>query len=353
LGEREVVGIVTARVETQPCLPHGNAEGGILPMPQYFSTAAVEVIQDIHEVDIRIIRGIIGVKVLVYVAVSKVLCAHVVEMVGNLQFSPVCNDVVVAGTFDPGLQLVKLGEGIVLHGVASPGREVSFDIGPADGMWDIDGIDGVIFGGGLGECFKIVIGVFEDFPGQMPEKLEDTGVIPLVLAEGFIIHEEVDDKSAPINGINPGCEFFSADGPLAPGAVGEPEGDIIAETIVFQEELELPAAFWSIDEIRASVTEDVVCAFGEDGVKAAELLNDCRQVVVVDKLRVPEDAGFLVEQFSNGLSMSLYLLNELIAGIEEAETMVVGFGEKFHAAGFGQGLKTGENLGGTGLKLFE
>ena len=44
-------------------------------------TTALEIIQDIHEVYIGVIRRVIGIKIFMHIAVSKIFCAHIIKMV--------------------------------------------------------------------------------------------------------------------------------------------------------------------------------------------------------------------------------------------------------------------------------
>ena len=39
----------------------------------------------------------------------------------------------------------------------------------------------------------------EDMFGHMPQKFENACVLPLMLAEGFVIHKEVDDITAAVD----------------------------------------------------------------------------------------------------------------------------------------------------------
>ena len=51
--------------------------------------ASSDVVEDVHEVDVRVVGRLVGVEVLVHVAVGEPLGAHVVEVVGGLQLAPV------------------------------------------------------------------------------------------------------------------------------------------------------------------------------------------------------------------------------------------------------------------------
>jgi len=51
--------------------------------------------------------------------------------------------------------------------------------------------------------------------------------------------------------------------------------------------------------------------------------------------------------------MLLNLFEKFIAGIKEAETVIVGFGDKLDASGFGQGIKGADDFGAVFLELFD
>jgi hypothetical protein len=89
-------------------------------------------------------------------------------MVGGLELAPVIDNVRIGGLFDILFEAVDLGQGIFLHRIAEPGGEVPLDIGPAYGAGDIDNIDGGVGLYHFGRGFEVVVGVFEDFFGQMP-----------------------------------------------------------------------------------------------------------------------------------------------------------------------------------------
>jgi len=75
-------------------------------------TAAAKIVQNVHKIDVGIVRRVIWVKILMDITVGKVLRTHIIEMVGYLQFPPVCDDIFVAGVFDFFLEPIELVNGI-------------------------------------------------------------------------------------------------------------------------------------------------------------------------------------------------------------------------------------------------
>jgi hypothetical protein len=69
----------------------------------------------------------------------------------------------------------------------------------------------------------------EHFPGQMGHKIEYAGILPLVLAECFIVHKEVDNLAIAIDTVDPGSEFVGHQGVFVPLPIAEAKRDIITE----------------------------------------------------------------------------------------------------------------------------
>lgn len=107
-------------------------------------------------------------------------------------------------------------------------------------MWRVVFADGLVACDGLGGGAEVVAACadVEDFFWQGIEELEDAGFFPLVLAEGFVIHEEVAEVAGVIDAIDPLGERVGVERPMGPAAIGEAEGDVIAEAIVFQQQLD-------------------------------------------------------------------------------------------------------------------
>ena len=60
-----------------------------------------EVVEDVHEIDVAVVGGVVGVEVLVDVAVGEILCTHVVEVVAALEATPVAEEVGVRMAIHP------------------------------------------------------------------------------------------------------------------------------------------------------------------------------------------------------------------------------------------------------------
>ena len=133
--------------------------------------------------------------------------------------------------------------GVGLHRVAKPRRQVSFGIGPAYHVRHVNDADGLIRLYDLARRLEIIVRVSEDFPRQMLHKIEDAGFLPLMLAEGLVVHKQVDDEAVAVDLVDPVREFVGGQRPLRPVAIGEPKRDIVAQRVIFQQESQAIAPF--------------------------------------------------------------------------------------------------------------
>ena len=97
----------------------------------------------------------------------------------------------------------------------------------------------------------------------------------------------------------------------------------------------------------------MVCTFGNYRVEAANLVDNRRQAVVVNKLGISENARCLTEKTFDGLPVGLYLVDKFVLRIQKAQTVIIGFAEKLHAAGVGQLFECGQYLRRKPFELFE
>src|SRR5688500_15140000 len=68
----------------------------------------LHVVEDVHEVDVAVVRAFVRAEVLMHVAVGPVLRAHVVEVVARRQLSPVVEQLLVALLPQRAFELVQL-----------------------------------------------------------------------------------------------------------------------------------------------------------------------------------------------------------------------------------------------------
>jgi hypothetical protein len=272
--------------------------------------------------------------------------------------------------FDGGFEAEAFIEGGVLHGIAAPGGEIALGIGPGDVVVDIVIADGeeLVDGHGGGDEVIFTFGDIEDGFGEFFQELEDAGVFPLVLAKGFVIHEEVAEVAIAVDVVDPLGEFFGREGPLGPTSIGEAEGDVIGEAVVFAEGgegLVLPPncragiAGSHVGVVGGAEAEDAVDTFAEDAGEAAGSVwvfhvgDEVGEFVVVDEFGVAEDAGCDPEELFDLGRVHVDLLDKLTLGINEGEGVAVGLADELAAAGVGELLEEVDDIGAELLKLFE
>ena len=103
--------------------------------------AGAEVVHDVHEVDVGVVRGFVRIEVGMDLAVGVVLGGHVVDVVGGGKAAEVVEDLRVAVVLDGFFEAEELAGGVGLHGVAEPGGQVPGGIGPRDGIGDVQGAE--------------------------------------------------------------------------------------------------------------------------------------------------------------------------------------------------------------------
>jgi hypothetical protein len=94
----------------------------------------------------------------------------------------------------------------------------------------------------------------------------------------------------------------------------------------------------------------MVGTFGDDRVEIAHSINGMGKIVVVNEFGVSENSRFLPEIILDRVHVFVYLFDELGTRIQKTKAVVISFGKKFHAAGFG---KVDESLHDLGAVLGE
>jgi len=265
-------------------------------------------------------------------------------VIRGLEPAPIAQQVRIAAVSDSLLHPVEFRDGVLLHGVAQPGGQIALRVGPTDQVGHVDDVRRLIGVGHLARGLEVVVGVLEDFRRQLSKEVEDAGVLPLMLAEGLVVHEQIDNVSVTVDRVDPLAELSDAERPLAPVPVGESEGDVVAEAVVLQEQLEFRHARGPVDIVGAAIAQDVVRSFGEDRLEAADPGDRLGHLVVVDQFGVSEDLRRLAEQVADQLPVRNDLTDELVRGEQEAQAVVVRLAQELDAAGGRQVLETGQDL---------
>ena len=70
---------------------------------------------------------------------------------------------------------------------------------------------------------------------QRIKKLEDARVGPLVLAESFVVHEQIAAVSITVDLIHPTCKFLGRKRPFLPSTIGEAKGNVVAQAVILEQ----------------------------------------------------------------------------------------------------------------------
>jgi hypothetical protein len=133
-----------------------------------------------------------------------------------------------------------------------------------------------------------------------------------VFAKGLVIHKEVDHIAVAVDGVDPAGKLVGPERPLVPGPIGKPKCYVITEAVVLKQKLKRLRIGRTVDEVRTSVAQDIICSFYQYRVEAAQPVNQRGQIIVVDKLGVSENAGRLAKKLLDSLLVRFNLFDELI-----------------------------------------
>ena len=107
-----------------------------------------------------------------------------------------------------------------------------------------------------------------------------------------------------------------------------------------------------VEEVRASISQDVVDALCEHRFVSKITDNAC-DVVVVRQFGVAENFGLLPEKVGDYAVMPSRLGYEFLAIVQEDQAMVVGFGDELDASGFRERLEALDDIRAPFLELFD
>ena len=111
------------------------------------------------------------------------------------------------------------------------------------------------------------------------------------------------------------------EGELGPLMVGETEGDIVGKTVVLEQQFELVAARGAVEEVGTAPAENVIRAFGKDGL-VAHVFHGAGKGVVVNQLGIAEDHGPDAEQLLDAVVVLPHLRAKFLRRIEEGKRCV-------------------------------
>ena len=213
--------------------------------------------------------------------------------------------------------------------------------------------DGLVLLGGFAHRGELQLALLrEDGLRQGAHEFEDTRVGGLVLAEGLVVHEEVDHFARGLLRREPLHVLVGRQRPLVPTLVREAEGDVVREFVVAQQQTEFLVHGVGVDVVGRLPAQHVLGSLGKHRAEA-HFGDHGADVVRVDQLRIAEGRGFHAELLLEHGGMELDLLDEVLLRRKRCERVGVGLGEELHAARGGELLERVEDLGGIGPHLFD
>ena len=175
-----------------------------------------------------------------HVLVGKGLGAHVVEVVGVLQHPPGADVLLILRVLDLLPERFDKRKGVPLHFVPKPCGSVPLHVSPGSDLRNIN----VVARGKpfhqLGRRCKPEIRVLDYFAWHVPQELEYARVLPVVLAECFVVHEYVHAVAAKRR--EPARVLVSSERMLAPPLCGKAVAHVVGKPVVAQQRLYLFAA---------------------------------------------------------------------------------------------------------------
>ena len=288
-----------------------------------------------------------------YVAVREPFGRHVVEVVRGLHETPY---IVEIGAFQGGDLLflgVEFRESLVLQLVAEPRRHVALLVGPRHYVRTVEYGHRLVLLGGLaygGELHIVLLG--EDRFGKRTHEFEDSRIRRLMLPEGLVVHEKVDDLARRFVRREPFDVFVRRQRPFVPAAVRETERNVVRELVVAQQQAQFLIDGVGIDVVRRFPAQHVLGAFGQHRAEA-HVGDHGADLVGVDQLGVAEGGGLHAELLLDHRRMELHLFGEILFRRQRRQRMGVGFGQKLDASRGGQLLERVEHLRREGAELLD
>ena len=188
--------------------------------------------------------------------------------------------------------------------------------------------------------------------GQGGHEVENARLGPLVLAEGLVVHEQIDGLARHVGAGEPADVFVGCQRPLAPVAVREAERDVVAELEVAQQQVQLRVDRVGVDEVRTFPTQNVLRPLGEHRAEA-QRGDDLPDTVRIDQFGVAKGLRLDAELLLDRPAVLANLVDELLFADQRGQRVGVRFGQKLDASGAGQRLKAVEHFGRVHPELFD
>ena len=247
-------------------------------------------------------------------------------------------------------QFVQFVEGVLLELVAQIHGHVALDRGPGDGVRHLDGPDALEVLDGLGRRHELHRTISEHLFREGAHEVEDAARGGMEEPEDLIVHEEVHDVA--LGAPQPLRIFLRRQRPDVPVLVGEAHGDVVAQRIVPQEQVQFRLRGAAVHVIGIAPAQDLLGTFGQHGLEA-HVIDRRADGVGIDHFRIAESDRLDAEQLLELVHLLEHLVLELGLGGHGSQGMVIGLAEELDLAGVRESLETLDDFGGIALEEFE
>lgn len=312
----------------------------------------LEIRKHVHIVDKGIVGRFVRIEIGMYVPVRQPLGRHIIEMIRSLHEVP---HVVEIGILQPGdliPQGIQFSESFVLQFVAQPRRDVTFLVRPRHHVRTMEYGDGLVFRSGFAHRSELQPLPLQNSRNERLHKVENTRIGTLVLAEGFVIHEEIDHIPLQLVRSEPPRVFFRRERPLVPPSVGETERDVVRELVIAQQQPQALVERIGINIAGRLPSQYVSGSLGQHGLET-HLGHIGADPVGIDQFGIAKGGRRNAELLFHQFGMERNLLHEILLRRKRSQRMGVSFGQELHAARPGQAAERIEHLGRIRPHLFD
>lgn len=175
----------------------------------------LEIRKHVHIVDKGIVGRFVRIEIGMYVPVRQPLGRHIIEMIRSLHEVPHVVEIGILQPADLIPQGIQFSESLVLQLVAQPRRHVALLVRPRHHVRTVEYGDGLVFRSGFAHRSELQPLPLQNSRNERLHKVENTRIGTLVLAEGFVIHEEIDHIPLQLVRSEPPRVFFRRERPLS------------------------------------------------------------------------------------------------------------------------------------------
>ena len=186
--------------------------------------------------------------------------------------------------------------------------------------------------------------------GQEPHEVENPRLLPLVLAQRFVVDEQMHGVAVARG--DPVGVLVDGEGPFPPRPFSEAERDVVAQAVVAGQEAQAGGGDGRVDVIRRAPLQHPIRSFHEHASESHRG-DDRRDGIAVDELGVAEDLRADAELVLEDPGVQLDLRTKLLGIDQRAQGVVVGLAEQLDATSRHQFSEGVERLRGVRGELLD